>query len=286
LPLPGGAAGQSDFSRADSSSNSLIFAVHSPIFSLAEDASHLSKEGRRRLLSKAGEPLFLARWDRTVFIHYAAGAEVLQRQIPFELDLRDGRAFVSVVAFTLRRMRPRIGGRLGEWLFKPIASHEFLNVRTYVRHAGEPGIFFLAEWLSNPLSVRLGPRSFGLPYRFGHLHYAHAQDDGDISGTVAANEGRLEYRAASPCGVFEPSHEGSLTEFLLERYTAFTSRGRHRRLFRVWHEPWQQTPIKIEVAAADLLASTGAWWRSAQCVGANYSPGVDVWMGRPHRLTD
>ncbi|MDP9005034.1 MAG: hypothetical protein M3N12_09640, partial [Verrucomicrobiota bacterium] len=69
-------------------------------------------------------------------------------------------------------------------------------------------------------------------------------------------------------------------------YTAFTCRGRRRRHFRVWHEPWQQTPIEIEVTAADLLASTGAWWRSAECVGANYSPGVEVWMGRPHRLID
>jgi uncharacterized protein len=238
------------------------------------------------MLANAGEPLFLAAWDRAVFIHYEADPSLLQRQIPFQLDLRDGRAFVSIVAFTLLRMRPRIGGRLGEWLFKPITSHEFLNVRTYVRHAGEPGIFFLAEWLSNPLSVRLGPRTFGLPYRFGHLRYAHAHDDGEILGTVTANEGRLGYNATTPSTTLEPCAAGSRDEFLIERYTAFTLQGRRRRLFRVWHEPWQQIPIEIEVTADDLLASTGQWWRSAECVGANYSPGVDVWMGRPHRIAD
>jgi uncharacterized protein len=238
------------------------------------------------MLAKAGEPLFLATWDRAVFIHYEADPGLLQKQVPFPLDLRAGRAFVSIVAFTLLRMRPRLGGRLGEWLFKPIASHEFLNVRTYVRQAGEPGIFFLAEWLSNPLSVRLGPRTFGLPYRFGHLSYAHGDGDGEILGTVTANEGRLEYRAAITAPSFNPSEPESLTEFLLERYTAFTCRRRRRRLFRVWHEPWEQTPIEIEVTADDLLASTGEWWRSAECVGANYSPGVEVWMGRPHRTGD
>ncbi|MEY2488799.1 MAG: uncharacterized protein QOC70_741 [Verrucomicrobiota bacterium] len=236
------------------------------------------------MLANTGEPLFFAGWDRAVFIHYEADPALLQRQIPFQLDLRDGRAFVSIVAFTLSRMRPHIGGRLGEWLFKPIATHEFLNVRTYVQHASEPGIFFLAEWLSNPLSVRLGPRIFGLPYRFGHLRYAHAQDGGEIHGAVTANEGRLGYRAAVPPTTFDPSETGSQTEFLLERYTAFTCQRRRRRLFRVWHEPWPQTPIEIEITADDLLASTGNWWRSAECVGANYSPGVDVWMGRPHRI--
>lgn len=235
------------------------------------------------MLANAGEPLFLAAWDKAVFIHYEADPSLLQRQIPFQLDLRDGRAFVSIVAFTLLRMRPRLGGRLGEWLFKPIASHEFLNVRTYVRHAGEPGIFFLAEWLSNLLSVRLGPPIFGLPYRFGHLGYTHAHEDGEILGTVTATEGQLEYRAAVSTIRVDPSETGSQTEFLLERYTAFTSQ-RRRRLFRVWHEPWPQTPIEIEVTADDLLASTGEWWRSAGLLSANYSPGVDVWMGRPHRI--
>jgi uncharacterized protein len=239
--------------------------------------------GKRRLLAKVGEPLFLATWDRAIFIHYEADPSLLQREIPFQLDLRDGRAFVSIVAFTLLRMRPRIGGLLGEWLFKPIASHEFLNVRTYVRHADEPGIFFLAEWLSNPLSVRLGPRTFGLPYQLGHVRYAHEHDKGEILGAVTANEGHLGYHAVIPAFSFDPSEAGSLTEFLLERYTAFTYQRRRRRLFRVWHEPWRQVPIEIELTFESLIASTGPWWKTAQLLAANYSPGLDVWMGRPHR---
>ena len=246
--------------------------------------SEPSKAGRRRLLAHAGEPLFLAEWRRSVFIHYEADPSLLQRQIPFALDLREGRAFVSIVAFTLWRMRPRLGGHLAEWFFKPIASHEFLNVRTYVRHNGESGIFFLAEWLSNRLSVKLGPRSFGLPYRFGHISYDHANHEEIISGAVEADDGLLHYRSLPSDEEPQASETGSLTEFLLERYTAFTLHRRCRRLFRVWHEPWEQIPIEVEVSADDLLASTGAWWKSAEQIGANYSPGVDVWMGRPHRI--
>src|SRR6185503_8008938 len=93
--------------------------------------STLSDNARRRMLAVRGEPMFFARWDRAVFIHYAADPATLQAQVPFELDLREDRAFVSLVAFTLSRMRPRLGGRIGEWFFKPIATHEFLNVRTY-----------------------------------------------------------------------------------------------------------------------------------------------------------
>lgn len=236
------------------------------------------------MLAVPGEPMFYARWDRAVFTHYAADPAALQRDVPFELDLREGSAFVSIVAFTLSRMRPRIGDRLGEWLFKPIATHELLNVRTYVRHRGEPGIYFLAEWLSNPLSVHLGPRTFGLPYKFGRLIYEHARVRGEIRGYVKAREGLLSYQGGVAADHFAPSEPGSLTEFMLERYTAFTQQRKRARFFRVWHLPWEQAPAEIEVTTDTLMSSTGLWWKTAECIGANYSPGAEVWMGRPHRI--
>ena len=244
----------------------------------------LSDAARHRMLAVPGEPMFYARWDRTVFIHYAVDRGTLQTVVPFELDLHEGRAFVSVVAFTLVRMRPRLGGRIGEWLLKPIATHEFLNVRTYVRHNGESGIYFLAEWLSNALSVHLGPRSFGLPYRFGRIAYDHARAGDSVIGTVQARAGQLAYAGNVSRTTFQPCEAGSLTEFLLERYTAFTKHRRRSRFFRVWHSPWPQVPAKIEVTADSLIGSTGSWWSTARFVGANYSPGAEVWMGRPHRL--
>src|SRR5256714_7244090 len=252
--------------------------------SVAANRPTSKDEARRRMLATRGEPMLYARWDRAVFIHYEADPAALQLDVPFELDLRHGRAFVSIVAFTLSRMRPRIGGRLGEWLFKPIATHEFLNVRTYVQHRGEPGIYFLAEWLSNPLSVRLGPRTFGLPYKFGRLIYDHARVRGEIRGMVEAREGRLTYQGDVADNSLAPSEPGSLTEFMIERYTAFTHRRKRSRFFRVWHSPWEQAPAEIEVTADTLMTSTGLWWKTAERVGANYSGGAEVWMGRPHRI--
>src|SRR6478736_5631605 len=108
-----------------------------------QESVRISAAARGRMLSLPGEPLFLADWDQVLMIHYEVDAGALEKVVPFKVDCRDQRAFVTVVAFTMRRMRPRIGGRLAELLFRPISTHEFLNVRTYVRHHGEPGIFFL-----------------------------------------------------------------------------------------------------------------------------------------------
>jgi len=231
------------------------------------------------------KPLFRADWSRAVFIHYEVEPSALQQCVPFPLHLREGRAYVSLVAFTLRRLRPRIGGRTGRWLLRPISDHQFLNVRTYVCAAGEPGIYFLAEWLSTRLAVPLGPICFGLPYRLGKIAYQHQQTCA-LAGRVKAGSGEFRYRGevkpGAPC---RPCLAGTLDEFLLERYTAFTCRGCRRRFFRVWHEPWPQSPATVVVEAGTLLRRTGLWFREARVITAHYSPGVeDVWMGPPEAL--
>jgi uncharacterized protein len=209
----------------------------------------------------------------------------------------------------MRDMRPCVGGKLAALIFKPIATHNFLNVRTYVKHRGETGIYFLSEWLDNPFSVMLGPPAFGLPYRFGRLQYLHDHETGALHGqvtpasrffnrNVSQDSPRLEYHAEiNPAATFCPCNANSLDEFLLERYSAFNGKparreagdsalavpkSASRRFFRIWHPPWPQTPVDILSLETDLLNSTWPWFAGARLIGAHYSPGVnDVWMGRP-----
>jgi hypothetical protein len=252
-----------------------------------EAADNPGEAARERLLSVKGEPLFFADGLRPVFIHYEVPAAELQPTIPFELDLHEGKAYVSFVAFTMRGMRPCRGGRLAAWLFKPIATNDYLNARTYVRHDGEPGIYFLSEWMNNPFSVRLGPLTFGLPYRFGRLNYRHRDEAGILSGAVCEKiDGpSFAYEATLKKPTFVPCPPGSLDEFLLERYTAFTAHKMKRRFFRIWHRPWKQQAIRISVSDDRLLRQVWPWSAKATVVGANYSPGArEVWMGRPHSI--
>lgn len=225
-------------------------------------------------------------------IHFEVDADALQRDVPYKLDLREGRAFVSLVVFTMRGMKPRIGGRLAAWLLRPIATHDFLNVRTYVRHGGEAGIHFLAEWLSGRLAAKLGPATFGLPYRHGRIAYDHDRPCGRLRGRVADVRTGLTftYRAGLETGAppdFAPCERGSLDEWLMERYTAFNSAGGRKRFFRVWHPPWPQCRMEVDVRDDSLLKRNWRWFAGARLIGANFSPGFrEVWMGRPHRISN
>jgi uncharacterized protein len=84
---------------------------------------------------------------------------------------------------------------------------------------------------------------------------------------------------------FQICADGSLDEFLLERYTAFTQRGRCPRYFDIAHEPWLQIPVDAHITDDQLLREKFPWFAQARLASANYSPGVqNVWMGAPHRM--
>lgn len=229
-------------------------------------------------------PMFLADWPEALFVHFRVDPASLSRIVPFPLDTRDGDAFVSLVAFTQRNLRPAIGGRFAAWMSAPLAQHEFLNLRAYVQVNGQPAIYFIAEWIPNRLAILLGPRLYGLPYRLGALRYYHANTQ-QMHGSVVASIGRFEYRAQlDPSSPFDRAIGGSLDHFLLERYTAYTFRRGIARRFDVAHAPWPQRRAEIELIDTSLLRSVLPATESAQLIGANFSPGVcDVSISSPQK---
>ena len=227
-----------------------------------------------------GGALWDAEWDRVLMMHWSVPVEVLQKVVPFALDVCEGRAWVSAVAFTLRGMR--LAGR-GRWSL-PFTQHAFLNLRTYVKVGDEAGIFFLREWVPMMPSIALSRPLYGLPFSPGKLSFEHAPEMGVLRGDVRAKGAALRYEAEMP-GVFDTCEAGSRTEFLMERYTAFTEWGGWKRRFHVWHPPWRQSEVTVRIEDASLLGLTGEWAREARYEGANYSPGLpSVWMGGPRGL--
>ena len=246
-----------------------------------------SGRARRRMLRRGERAMFLADWVDVLFVHFAVDPVLLQPHVPFELDLFRGRAYVSLVAFTQRRLRPRVGGRLAALLSRPLAEHVFLNVRTYVRHGREKGIYFLAEWIPNRLACLVGPPMYGLPYRLARSIYAcraGATERGRFTGVVVAPAGRLAWSAEfrGTAGA-RPARRG-LELFLLECYTAFTRRGDIPLRFHVWHEPWRRVRAYVALTDTSLLRAAFPWMPGDAEFLAHFSPGVrDVWIGPPRR---
>ncbi len=187
----------------------------------------------------------------------------------------------------MRRMRLARYERLSEILLWPFREQRFLNLRTYVTVNGEPGITFLTEWISSWTQAQLGPRLYGLPYRWGRHEFAHDPAAGRWEGRVTerGEPGAFSYRLTTSTTDFGRVAADSFAEFALERHTCFLTRAGLGRIFRIWHPPWPQAEGRAEVLDDSLLRRAAPWWPRARLIGAHGSAGAyDVWMGRPQPL--
>ena len=99
-------------------------------------------------------------WNNVVFLHWQVDLNELRTFVPTELeiDLFDGSAWVSLVAFTMENVSPRY---LPD--FAPISTFDEINIRTYVKHQDRPGVYFLSIEGGNRLSCWIAKHCPGSP---------------------------------------------------------------------------------------------------------------------------
>lgn len=246
--------------------------------------TRLHVEGRARLLAGEPGPLFLADWMGPVFLHFAVPAERLGGVTPYPLDLWEGVGVVSLVAFTMGRLRLARLPRLSGACFLPFRRLRFLNLRAYVRVGSEPGITFLTEWISSRTQAWLGPWLYGLPYRWGaHTFCERGPECGLVRVRDRTGPDVLAFEWRRDEDILAVSGRGSFDEFVLERHTCFLGGRGCPRLFRIWHPPWRRAGAGIRGLRDDLLRrACPEWWGTTVFLGAHVADGIrDVWMGRP-----
>lgn len=237
-----------------------------------------ARHGKARL-----RPMFVADWTKLVFHHFRIDDHILQNFVPFELDRFAGSAYVSLVGFKTTRIHVNRVGKWACWLHRPLTHHSFLNVRTYVRHQGEAGIYFLKIYVDSRPAVPIARVSYGLPYHHGKVRIEHDSANHQLRGRVEAQSGNLEYEAQRLMNAeSQECTPGSEAEFLSERYAAFTCRNRIRRVFRISHAPWTLVELEPKWVDRSLLLNEFPWFRAACHRCSYWTCGVfNVGIGRP-----
>jgi uncharacterized protein len=192
-------------------------------------------------------------WHDLLFAHWPVDAAVLAEKIPagFELDTFGGQAWVAVVPFYMTNVAPR-GVPALPW----VSSFPELNVRTYVRVANTPGVYFFSLDAGNPVAVGTARTLAHLPYYTAEMTVEN--EDGWIryeSRRTSSGAPRAELRARyRPIGEPQPPVEGTLEYFLTERYCLFTvDSSFHALQLDIHHPPWP-----LQSAEADITVNTMA----------------------------
>jgi hypothetical protein len=206
-------------------------------------------------------------WTHLLFLHWSWEPATVQRTLPAGLtvDTHDGRAWIGLVPFFMRRVRPA-GLPALPWL----SDFLELNVRTYVHDArGRPGVWFYSLDCNRWPAVKVARRFFHLPYEHAAMSATIAPEDGWVDyraqrrGTAA--ESRFRYRAV---GAGSEAAPGTREFFLAERYTLFAHDARRGRLWtgRVAHAPYRLSPAEVPVWDDTMLrlASFGPQGRAPE----------------------
>ena len=222
-------------------------------------------------------PIMRQTWGKLLFMHWKLPAETLRAHVPrrLEIDTFGGEAWIAITPFTVWGMRasflPAIPG------FSEM--HE-LNVRTYVRHKGTPGVYFFSLDASSALAV-MGARTFFLvPYFTAEMSLR--QDGKKIvyhSRRTHADSPSAEFDATwkigDPLGASEP---GSLEFFLTERYCFYTVSGESVYRCRIHHAPWQLREAELTAHKSSMIESHGMQRpRRKPLVHYSEELTVDVW---------
>ena len=203
-------------------------------------------------------------WHDLLFAHWRVEASELRRLVPaaFDLDLFDGEAWLGVVPFYMTNVGLRATPVL-PW----ISTFAELNVRTYVRVADRPGVYFFSLDAARWLAVAAARACLNLPYyvadmtverRGDALRYESARRTGTPANFLATYE---------PASAPFIASAGSIEYFLTERYCLYhQDRRGHSYRLDIHHAPWP-----LQVARAAISTNTMA---AASHVTLNGAPAL------------
>lgn len=197
------------------------------------------------------------KWHDLLFMHWPVRVDRLRPLIPsaLEIDTFDNAAWLGVVPFRMTGIRPRYTPTLPY-----LSTFPELNVRTYVKIAGKPGVWFFSLDAANPIAVQVARRAFHLPYFDAHMSCVSG-------GGVTQYQSTRTHRAAphanfrgryQPIGEVFEATRGSLDKWLTERYCLYAA-NRNGRIFRgdIHHQRWPLQRAEAEIVTNTMTEQLG-----------------------------
>lgn len=222
------------------------------------------------------------RWHELLFAHWQVPADDLRRHLPPELDLDlfERQAWLGVIPFRMSGVRLR-----GMPPLPGLSAFLELNVRTYVRHGEQRGVWFLSLDAANRPAVRAARRWYNLPY------FEAAMNLEERGGEIAYSSHRTHRGAPpaeflaryGPVGPEQRAGRGTLEEFLMERYYLFTGSRHGLSLGEIHHQPWALQPARADIATNTMAQASGLRLEGPP-LALHFARRLDVRIWAPRRL--
>ena len=229
-------------------------------------------------------PFLRARWSNLVFLTYAVPEEVVRPYLhpELELDLWQGRAHVSLVAFDFQDTRVR--GRR----FPGFVNFPELNLRTYVRHHDQLGVRFIREFVPSRVVAGVARFRYNEPYAAIPMSSRTTGKSHDllrVEHSWRRRDAKGHIRVTGPQQSMLPA--GPTPHPFIERRRGFgESRSGQLTSYRVEHPVWAVRDIyqlDYRVDFASLYGRAWAFLTDASPVDVTFAVGSAVEVFPPGR---
>ena len=200
-------------------------------------------------------------WRDGLFAHWPVDPDALQPHVPraLTLETRAGSAWVGVLPFVLVNV-----GLRGTPSVTRLAFPE-LNVRTYVRYRGDPGLFFFSIDVGSPLIAAAVGRTTRLPVYHAHMRVSTDGETVSFSstrgqtGAGARPRFHVERTPARFSATYRPNGDvfrpepGTLAHWLTERRRFYAAEHRGVLTGEIAHERWPLQPADVTIHDNSML---------------------------------
>ncbi len=225
-----------------------------------------------------------AEWRDLIMANYEVDPALLADRVPYgtELELHDGRCFVSLVGFMFLNTRV---------LGIPIPYHvnfEEVNLRFYVKREADGeirrGVCFIKEMVPRSAIAWVARTLYGEPYETWRMNNARSEHAVEYSWHRSNSENRVAVTIGENLGV---PPDGSHEAFIIEHYWGYTKRtGDRTDEYKVEHPKWELRAIESSEIAVDfgqLYGDGFALLKTARPYSVLFGKGskISVYMGGP-----
>jgi uncharacterized protein YqjF (DUF2071 family) len=175
-------------------------------------------------------------WNNALFLHWKVPFETLRKLVPQKLnvDTHDGVAYVSLVAFTMQKIRPRNLPAV-----KLISDFDEINIRTYIDNDNRKGVYFLNIEAGKQLSAFIAKTLSGLPYGKSTIQRT--------KGNYKSNNIEKNFYVDTEFEVKKRLTEKSaLDHWLTERYCLYFDKAETIYRYDIHHKEWEIKNVDIK----------------------------------------
>ncbi|WP_167964249.1 YqjF family protein [Saonia flava] len=178
---------------------------------------------------------FYQEWNNAIFLHWEVELSELKKFVPkeLEIDLFNGKPWISVVAFTMEKIRPK-----NLPAFQPISDFDEINIRTYIKSNNKTGVYFLSIEGGKNLSCKIAKGMSELPYRYSKMKRTENE-------YVSANSGFNDYLKLGFKIGERISEKSELDKWLTERYALFQDTEKSINTFEIHHLEWEINGLEL-----------------------------------------